>query len=79
MAWTPALDARPLTTKEFLAYAEKVIPGISNNPELTPYLPLLQAVLDETDPVRVRARARVQGMAPALTRQQHVEVLKAAT
>lgn len=77
MAWTPAQDTRAMTTQEFLQYAEREIPGISTNPELKPYLGLLQAMLDQMDPVRIRARARLRGMAPALTRQQHIEVVKA--
>lgn len=77
MAWTPAQDTRAMTTQEFLQYAEREIPGISTNPELKPYLGLLQATLDQMDPVRIRARARLRGMAPALTRQQHIEVVKA--
>ena len=78
MAWTPAQDTRAMTAQEFLQYAEREIPGISTNPELKPYLGLLQATLDQMDPVRVRARARQRGMLSALTRQQHIEVLKSS-
>lgn len=77
MAWTPTQDTRAMTAQEFLQYAEREIPGISTNPELKPYLGLLQATLEQMDPVRIRARARLRGMAPALTRQQHIEVVKA--
>lgn len=77
MAWTPAQDTRAMTAQEFLQYAEREIPGISTNPELKPYLGLLQATLEQMDPVRIRANARLRGMAPALTRQQHIEVVKA--
>ena len=80
MNWKPEKDEKPLTTKEFLAIAEKKYPGISRSPHLRrAFNDDFYEVLEALEPVRARSQARKRGYSRPLSDEQQIQVLKKAT
>ena len=79
MNWKPEKDEKPLTTKEFLAIAEKKYPGISRSPHLRrAFNDDFYEVLEALEPVRARSQARKRGYSRPLSDEQQIQVLKKA-
>jgi hypothetical protein len=78
-AWRPENESAPLTLSWLLQAMEAKHPGISTKPGVQRAANELQAALDTLDPVKARAKARLQGLIPALTDKQQVEVLRYVT
>jgi len=76
-AWTPETENLPVSIEEFTRLLEKKYPGISRNPLLGAALnEQFRSDLNQVDPTRFRANARLKGYAAPLSDAQHTKVVK---